>query len=101
MAYSEHFSLKNIPYGIATGPGHAQKGVATRIHDKVIFLSDLDIESSEEIKQALGEVMRGSSTDPIDRLLIGAYHPDNPQRSCGCPKRQAQRASCDSPETSG
>lgn len=57
MAYSEHFSLKNIPYGIATGPGHAHKGVATRIHDKVIFLRDLEIETSEEIRQALGEVI--------------------------------------------
>lgn len=66
MSYSEHFSLKNIPYGIATGPGHAQRGVATRIHDQVIFLKDLGIQSDEDVKHALGEVMRSRS--PTTRL---------------------------------
>lgn len=70
MNYSEHFSLKNIPYGIATGPGHAQRGVATRIHDQVIFLKDLDIQSDEEVKHALGEVMRVVSHYAIGRLLM-------------------------------
>lgn len=57
MSYAEHFSIKNIPYGIASGPGHPQGGVATRIHDQVIFLNDLDIQTSDEVKQALGQVL--------------------------------------------
>lgn len=67
MSYSEHFSIKNIPYGIATGPGHPQRSVATRVHDRVIFLKDLGIQSDEEVKQALREVMRISpySTDVL------------------------------------
>lgn len=69
MNYSEHFSIKNIPYGIATGPGHAQRGVATRIHDQIVFLSDLDIEIDEEIKQALGEVGR-ILPKPIGTVLM-------------------------------
>lgn len=74
MGYSEHFSLKNIPYGIATGPGHAQKGVATRIHDQVIFLEDLDIQSDEQVKAALAEVMRVVAYYAIGRLLMRSSH---------------------------
>lgn len=64
MSYSEHFSIKNIPYGIATEPGHSQKGVVTRIHDNVVFLNDLDIQVSEEVKKALGQV-RSISHSPM------------------------------------
>lgn len=72
MSYSEHFSVKNIPYGIATGPGHTHKSVATRLHDKVLFLKDLDIQSDEEIQKAITQstlnALAGVSKDKLKEL---------------------------------
>lgn len=58
MAYSDHFSLANIPYGIAStvGGAHQEKAVVTRLADKVVFLSDLSLNISEQAKAALKEV---------------------------------------------
>ncbi|KAH8726898.1 hypothetical protein GQ44DRAFT_612962 [Phaeosphaeriaceae sp. PMI808] len=39
--YASHFTLANIPYGIASSPKHPSPGAATRIHNTIIFLSDL------------------------------------------------------------
>jgi fumarylacetoacetase len=39
--YAEHFSIENIPYGIASSTEHPQKTVATRFQDTVIFLDEL------------------------------------------------------------
>ncbi len=39
--YSEHFSIENIPFGIASSTEHPQKAVATRFEDTVIFLDEL------------------------------------------------------------
>lgn len=36
--YAEHFSLANIPFGIASSVAHPAKSVVTRLHDNVIFL---------------------------------------------------------------
>lgn len=67
MALSEHFSIKNIPYGIATSDGHSQKVVATRIHDHVIFLNDLGLTVAEEIKQAIDQVRSLNSESLLSR----------------------------------
>lgn len=56
MPFSEHFSIKNIPYGIATSECHPQKAVATRIGNHVIFLIDLDLSIAEELKNAIDQV---------------------------------------------
>lgn len=58
MAYSDHFSLANIPYGIAStvGEAHRERAVVTRLADKVVFLSDLSLNISDEVKAALQEV---------------------------------------------
>lgn len=58
MAYSDHFSIANLPYGIASTVGSAprEKAVVTRLGDKVIFLSDLSLDINEGAKAALGRV---------------------------------------------
>lgn len=56
MSFSEHFSSKNIPYGIATSDRHPKRAVATRIHDHVIFLNELSLNVAEELKQAIDQV---------------------------------------------
>ncbi|KAI8625327.1 fumarylacetoacetase [Xylariaceae sp. FL1651] len=54
MTYAEHFSIANIPYGIASDTSHA-KSVATRLGDHVFFLADLDLHCNESIKAALSQ----------------------------------------------
>lgn len=39
--YAEHFSIDNIPYGIATSASHVEQSVVTRLGDTVIFLNEL------------------------------------------------------------
>ncbi|KAE9381064.1 hypothetical protein N431DRAFT_391948 [Stipitochalara longipes BDJ] len=39
--YSHHFSINNIPFGIASSASHPSKAVATRFEDTVIFLDEL------------------------------------------------------------
>jgi hypothetical protein len=41
--YSHHFSINNIPFGIASSASHPEKAVATRLEDIVIFLDELAI----------------------------------------------------------
>lgn len=60
MSFSNHFSIKNIPYGIASSSSHPQQAVATRVHDHVFFLSDLPIQTSEEVKSAFAQVRSGN-----------------------------------------
>lgn len=60
MSFSNHFSIRNIPYGIASSSSHPQKAVVTRVHDHVFFLSDLPIQTSEEIRQAFAQVRSGN-----------------------------------------
>ncbi|KAL0779395.1 hypothetical protein CaCOL14_003879 [Colletotrichum acutatum] len=55
MSFSEHFSLANIPYGIASDANHA-KGVVTRVGDSVVFLSDLNLTNLADLKSALSQV---------------------------------------------
>jgi fumarylacetoacetase len=58
--YTEHFSLANIPFGIASSTVHPAKSVVTRLCDDVIFLdrlveanvlSDLSLELIEALSQ--------------------------------------------------
>ncbi|KAK8030574.1 hypothetical protein PG990_000308 [Apiospora arundinis] len=53
MAYTEHFSLANLPYGIASCSAHPDRAVATRLNDFVIFLADLPLDCSDIVKSAL------------------------------------------------
>ncbi|GKZ33972.1 hypothetical protein AbraIFM66950_004103 [Aspergillus brasiliensis] len=39
--YADHFSIHNLPYGIASSPSHPTPQCATRLNNTVIFLSDL------------------------------------------------------------
>jgi fumarylacetoacetase len=39
--FSHHFSINNIPFGIASSVSHPQRTVATRLEDTVIFLDEL------------------------------------------------------------
>jgi hypothetical protein len=41
MMYAHHFSINNIPFGIASSSSHPGKAVATRFEDTVIFLDEL------------------------------------------------------------
>ncbi|KAI0436201.1 fumarylacetoacetase [Xylaria telfairii] len=52
MAYTEHFSIANIPYGIASDKSHSNS-VATRLGDNVFFIADLGLNYSEGIQAAL------------------------------------------------
>jgi fumarylacetoacetase len=57
MSFGDHFSIANLPYGIAslkTGEGK-EKAVVTRLGDLVIFLAALNLDVSDEIKQALNQ----------------------------------------------
>ncbi|KAK7409679.1 hypothetical protein QQX98_008122 [Neonectria punicea] len=49
MSYPEHFSLNNIPYGIASTQDHPA-AVATRLYNLVFFLSDLSLDSPDDVK---------------------------------------------------
>jgi fumarylacetoacetase len=39
--FDSHFSVNNIPFGIASSAIHPNRSVATRIGDKVVFLDEL------------------------------------------------------------
>ncbi|RAL03089.1 Fumarylacetoacetase, partial [Aspergillus ibericus CBS 121593] len=39
--YSHHFSIHNLPYGIASSPSHPTPQCATRLENTIIFLADL------------------------------------------------------------
>ncbi|GES58113.1 fumarylacetoacetate hydrolase [Aspergillus terreus] len=39
--YSNHFSLKNLPFGVASSHKHPHPQCATRLHNTVIFLGEL------------------------------------------------------------
>ncbi|KAH7008052.1 fumarylacetoacetase [Ilyonectria destructans] len=55
MSYAEHFSLKNIPYGIAS-TADRPAAVATRLHDLVFFLSDLNLDSPSSVKSTFSHI---------------------------------------------
>ncbi|PWY92142.1 fumarylacetoacetate hydrolase [Aspergillus heteromorphus CBS 117.55] len=39
--YAHHFTIQNLPYGIASSPTHPTPQCATRLHNTIIFLADL------------------------------------------------------------
>ena len=39
--FAHHFSMANIPFGIASSPQHPKRSAVTRIEDDVIFLDAL------------------------------------------------------------
>lgn len=58
MAYSDHFSIANLPYGIAStlSDAHRDGAVVTRLGDTVIFMSDLSLDITARAKAAIGRV---------------------------------------------
>ncbi|KAI3334343.1 fumarylacetoacetase [Ustulina deusta] len=54
MADTEHFSIANIPYGIASCGSHT-RSVATRLGDNVFFLTDLDLNCSMGTQTAISQ----------------------------------------------
>lgn len=59
--YADHFSIENIPFGIATSPSHPEKSVVTRFKNDVLFLDVLAKSGflsrlQEKTRQALSEV---------------------------------------------
>lgn len=59
MSYSDHFSINNIPYGIASdATRHTEPSVATRIHDQIVYLQDLDIDIAPEVKETFTHVSK-------------------------------------------
>ena len=46
-AYTSHFGIDNIPYGIASSAKRPQPQAATRIGDDVIFLAELAIATTD------------------------------------------------------
>ncbi|KAI0471634.1 fumarylacetoacetase [Xylariaceae sp. FL0804] len=72
MSYAEHFSIANIPYGIASDASHPDKTVVTRLGDHVIFLADLDLDCPQEIKSALSQptlnALAATSKDELRQL---------------------------------
>jgi hypothetical protein len=70
MAYSDHFSLANIPYGIAStvGEAHRDRAVVTRIADKVVFLSDLTLDVTDGVKAALKQVCSMKDTKAFENI---------------------------------
>lgn len=39
--YADHFSLSNIPFGVASSSEHSKPSIATRFKDDVIFIESL------------------------------------------------------------
>jgi fumarylacetoacetase len=66
MTYAEHFSIANIPFGIASRGSHSQPVPVTRLEDTVFFLTDLDLPVDPMIKQTFSHV---SSARPMPTLL--------------------------------
>ncbi|OIW29733.1 fumarylacetoacetase [Coniochaeta ligniaria NRRL 30616] len=51
MGYAEHFSIANIPFGIASRGSHSKPAPVTRLEDTVFFLADLDLPIDPAITQ--------------------------------------------------
>ena len=51
--YSHHFSINNIPFGIASSSSHAHKSVVTRVGDAVIFLDEVARYYPELLKEII------------------------------------------------
>lgn len=64
MSYAEHFSIANIPFGIASGGSHAQPAPVTRLGDTVFFLADLDLPVDAATKQTFSQV--SSALTPLN-----------------------------------
>ena len=87
MSFTDHFSLANIPYGIASDTTHRKPAVATRLHDQVIFLGDLELSCAEDVKQALAQVDSPPSAQwPCQYSLVDSTVV-NPQRFGRHPER--------------
>ncbi|KAM7215856.1 hypothetical protein V8F06_008797 [Rhypophila decipiens] len=69
MTYDEHFSLDNLPYGIAsTLTDPHQRAVATRLGNHVFLIADLT-KWSPPILEALAQVWN-MTRDPLDGSLV-------------------------------
>lgn len=91
MGYAEHFSLANIPYGIASGGRRAEPAPATRVEDTVFFLADLDLQIDPEIKQTFSQVW----CSPYPHLNPPAHTTDKIPSQPSTPSRLSQSPDCE------
>lgn len=102
---SDHFSIENIPFGIASSAEHPRKAVVTRFEDNVIFLDELvKIDShsiSEETINTFSSVSRKEQSSS-NHELTPSRKPSTPsQRSPNPNKEQlANGSSHTSPKVS-
>ena len=74
MAYAEHFSIENIPYGIATVSSKGSDNErnpprpVTRLENRVFFLDDLDLKVDPVIKQTFSQVRAAMCPEDADPL---------------------------------
>ncbi|KAI1260495.1 fumarylacetoacetase [Xylariaceae sp. FL1019] len=71
MSYASHFTLANIPYGIASDAQHP-RAVVTRLGDHVFYLADLELGCSDTTKAALREPTLNAlaSTSKIEQRTL-------------------------------
>ncbi|KAB5545588.1 fumarylacetoacetase [Coniochaeta sp. 2T2.1] len=55
MSYAEHFSIANIPFGIASSSSHPRPAPATRLEDVVFFLADLELDVDPAVRDTFSQ----------------------------------------------
>jgi len=68
MSVAKHFSVDNLPYGIASGGSHPDPAAVTRLGDNVFFLNDLDLDCPPEVKATFSQV-RAPVT--VEHVMMG------------------------------
>jgi fumarylacetoacetase len=67
--YTSHFSIENVPYGVASSPRRPTPRCATRINDDVIFLAELaDHHSFKKIPVSLSSIFREGTLNAFAAL---------------------------------
>jgi fumarylacetoacetase len=57
--YADHFSLANIPFGVASSSAYPRPSIATRLKDDVIFIESLiNANLLPDIPQSTLDVLR-------------------------------------------
>jgi fumarylacetoacetase len=65
-AYSHHFSINNLPFGVASSSQHPQPQCVTRLSNTVIFLGDLQ-------RAGLFRQVTGLPRGPFDNPTLNAF----------------------------
>jgi fumarylacetoacetase len=68
-SYTSHFSIENVPYGVASSSKRPTPQCATRIEDDVIFLTELvDHDPFKKIPLSLSSIFRESTLNAFAAL---------------------------------